>query len=127
MLIHRISIFECAGILKAYRSCVPHVHFDKTTKFTPIIQRVIDSVRAQDNHDNYHILLILTNGTISDLEETTQVRTVVYRLNKTREYLPQLFYIHLCMIRFFLIGFFSYLCILFITPFLSFSIIYRPS
>lgn len=67
-----IIVFHFLGVMDAYRSCVPKVHFDETAKFAPIIRRFKDGILTQNN--DYHILLVITHGYISDLEETREVR-----------------------------------------------------
>ncbi|XP_009075009.1 PREDICTED: copine-2-like, partial [Acanthisitta chloris] len=46
------------GIVQAYSACLPHIRFYGPTNFSPII-----------NHQ-YFILLIITDGVISDMDET---------------------------------------------------------
>ncbi|XP_035285222.1 copine-3-like [Anguilla anguilla] len=66
----------CAGIegvLEAYRSCLPHIQLYGPTNFSPIINHVARfAVRAaqQETASQYFVLLIITDGVITDLEET---------------------------------------------------------
>lgn len=61
------------GIVQAYSACLPHVRFYGPTNFSPIIQHVA-RFAAQAIHQEaaaqYFILLIITDGVISDMDET---------------------------------------------------------
>eukprot|EP01102_Stenamoeba_stenopodia_P020181 TRINITY_DN7784_c0_g1_i1.p1 TRINITY_DN7784_c0_g1~~TRINITY_DN7784_c0_g1_i1.p1 ORF type:complete len:557 (-),score=146.93 TRINITY_DN7784_c0_g1_i1:97-1767(-) len=67
---------ECAGvdgILKAYADCLQNVSLSGPTNFAPIIQQVINRASrdpAAVAGKKYFILLMLTDGAISDLNST---------------------------------------------------------
>ena len=46
------------------------IEFDGPTNFFPSIKRVCDIAEADKNTMNYHLLLILTDGQITDYRET---------------------------------------------------------
>ncbi|XP_059185178.1 copine-1 isoform X2 [Centropristis striata] len=61
------------GIVEAYRMVLPQVRLSGPTNFSPIISHVasIASQAAQDNTAaQYFVLLILTDGEITDLDQT---------------------------------------------------------
>ena len=60
------------GVLQAYNQILPTLEFAGPTNFSPIIEESIKAVRAgfQQNKMIYSILMILTDGLISDFQET---------------------------------------------------------
>eukprot|EP01040_Poterioochromonas_malhamensis_P007714 gene7715-8332_t len=61
------------GILKAYKESVTNVIFSGPTLFTPVISAtaaIADSLKCRQDRLRYQILLILTDGTINDMETT---------------------------------------------------------
>lgn len=60
-------------MLDAYRNCINQVQLYGPTNFAPVINHVAKI--AQNNRDGsgYFILLILTDGVITDMPETIQV------------------------------------------------------
>ena len=60
------------GVLDAYSRIMNRLEFSGPTNFAPIIRETIKAVSAgyQDNPMNYTILLIITDGLISDFNET---------------------------------------------------------
>jgi len=63
------------GILDAYYKCLSSVELSGPTNFAPVIRKACDkSVYLKDiQKDEYVILLILTDGEITDMDETIQV------------------------------------------------------
>ncbi|KAM6967971.1 copine-4 [Aplochiton taeniatus] len=69
---------ECAGIqgvVEAYQSCLPKLQLYGPTNIAPIIQKVARSA-SQETHTEeamqYFILLILTDGVITDMSDTRE-------------------------------------------------------
>ncbi|XP_041045084.1 copine-3-like isoform X2 [Carcharodon carcharias] len=63
------------GIADAYRSCLPQVKLYGPTNFSPIINHVgrfAAAAAQQPKASQYFILLIITDGVITDLDETRQ-------------------------------------------------------
>ncbi|MBN3285758.1 CPNE2 protein, partial [Polyodon spathula] len=61
------------GIVQAYSACLPHVRFYGPTNFSPIINHVArfaSQAVQQEVAAQYFILLIITDGVISDMDET---------------------------------------------------------
>lgn len=61
------------GIAQAYSACLPHIRFYGPTNFSPIINHVARfaaQATQQQTATQYFILLIITDGVISDMEET---------------------------------------------------------
>ena len=61
------------GVLQAYRTCLKRITLNGPSRFSPLIQKVIDDIKLEENNLKYHILLIVTNGVINDLQETINV------------------------------------------------------
>ena len=62
------------NILKIYRDCLlkNKITFSGPTEFTPLIKEVISRINKDDLFE-YHILMILTDGVINDLQETIDI------------------------------------------------------
>ncbi|XP_017654115.2 copine-2 isoform X2 [Nannospalax galili] len=60
------------GIAQAYSACLPHIRFYGPTNFSPIVNHVarFAAQATQQRTATYFILLIITDGVISDMEET---------------------------------------------------------
>uniref|UniRef100_A0AAY5EV92 Copine-3 n=1 Tax=Electrophorus electricus TaxID=8005 RepID=A0AAY5EV92_ELEEL len=61
------------GIVQAYSTCLPHIRFYGPTNFAPIISHVArfaSQAVQQDRASQYFTLLIITDGVISDMDET---------------------------------------------------------
>uniref|UniRef100_A0A8D2KTH4 Copine 2 n=1 Tax=Varanus komodoensis TaxID=61221 RepID=A0A8D2KTH4_VARKO len=61
------------GIAQAYSTCLPHIRFYGPTNFSPIINHVARfaaQATQQESAAQYFILLIITDGVISDMDET---------------------------------------------------------
>ncbi|XP_050990851.1 copine-2 isoform X1 [Labeo rohita] len=61
------------GIIQAYSNCLPHIRFYGPTNFAPIINHVArfaTQALQQDTAAQYFTLLIITDGVISDMDET---------------------------------------------------------
>ncbi|KAM4688446.1 copine-3 [Discoglossus pictus] len=63
------------GIVDAYRSCLPQVRLYGPTNFSPIINHVAKFASAatqQQTASQYFVLMIITDGVITDLDQTRQ-------------------------------------------------------
>ncbi|KAJ8047872.1 Copine-8 [Holothuria leucospilota] len=60
------------GIMQAYKACIQQVQLYGPTNFSPIINHVARFAHAYPDGSNYFILLIITDGVISDMEMTKQ-------------------------------------------------------
>uniref|UniRef100_A0A6I8S3F2 Copine-2 n=1 Tax=Xenopus tropicalis TaxID=8364 RepID=A0A6I8S3F2_XENTR len=61
------------GIIEAYSACLPNIRFYGPTNFSPIINHVARfaaQATQQEAAAQYFILLIITDGVISDMDET---------------------------------------------------------
>ncbi|CAO2581203.1 Cpne3 [Lemmus lemmus] len=61
------------GIIEAYRTCLPQIKLYGPTNFSPIINHVARFAAAatqQQTASQYFVLLIITDGVITDLDET---------------------------------------------------------
>ncbi|KAJ6666467.1 hypothetical protein lerEdw1_020190 [Lerista edwardsae] len=69
---------ECAGIqgvVEAYQNCLPKLQLYGPTNIAPIIQKVAKSASEETNSKEaaqYFILLILTDGVITDMADTRE-------------------------------------------------------
>ena len=62
------------NVLKVYRDCLRKniISFSEPTKFEPLLRKVISRI-DKNNPFEYHILMILTDGVIEDLQKTIDV------------------------------------------------------
>jgi hypothetical protein len=63
------EVYGVEGILSAYNSCVQKVQFFGPTYFHYVINSAAYCAN-RDKATNYYILLILTDGEITDMQET---------------------------------------------------------
>ncbi|XP_064409863.1 copine-3 isoform X1 [Latimeria chalumnae] len=71
------------GIVDAYRTCLPQVRLCGPTNFSPIITHVTRFAAAatsQQTASQYFVLLIITDGVITDLDQTRQAIVNASRL-----------------------------------------------
>ncbi|KAL1110298.1 hypothetical protein AAG570_008375 [Ranatra chinensis] len=61
-----------SGVLEAYRSCLRQIQLYGPTNFAPVINHVAKFAATYTDGSSYFILLILTDGVISDMQQTTQ-------------------------------------------------------
>lgn len=76
-LVKHIYLFHSyildAGVIEAYRRCLPLVQLFGPTNFAPMINHVARFAASHPSGDHYFILLILTDGAICDMHDTKQV------------------------------------------------------
>ncbi|KAK3801702.1 hypothetical protein RRG08_033888 [Elysia crispata] len=58
------------GILQAYHAALPRVQLYGPTNFSPVINHVARFAQASQDGSNYFVLLILTDGIITDMHQT---------------------------------------------------------
>jgi hypothetical protein len=61
------------GVLEAYRNCIRQVQLYGPTNFSPVINHVARFASTYRDGTSYFILLILTDGVITDMPQTVQV------------------------------------------------------
>lgn len=93
------NCFGIDGILQAYVNVFPHIQLSGPTNFAPIISRVISFAEQSKNGDKYFILLMITDGIITDMDNT------IAALRKASN-LPLLIFFFDFLIFFFLINYF---------------------
>ena len=64
------NIAYIEGIIKEYHNAINNVQFWGPTYFAPIIREMIKLIKNQKHKLKYHILMILTDGMIDDLDQT---------------------------------------------------------
>ena len=58
------------NIIKCYHQCMKKIFFSGPTHFAPLINRIIDDIKKQNDPKEYQILMILTDGIIQDMQNT---------------------------------------------------------
>ncbi|XP_071448762.1 copine-8-like [Hetaerina americana] len=61
-----------SGVLDAYHKCIRQVQLYGPTNFAPVIKHVANFAAAYRDGRNYFILLIITDGVITDMQKTVQ-------------------------------------------------------
>ena len=82
-------VADINGVLAAYKSCVHRVQLYGPTNFAPVIHHVSQFARQYADGSQYFILLIITDGVITDMPQTKEVSrrrsigevTAVYNLD----------------------------------------------
>ncbi|XP_069668660.1 copine-8-like [Periplaneta americana] len=71
---HPTNPYCCSitGVLEAYRNCIHKVQLHGPTNFSPVINHVARFASAFRDGSSYFILLILTDGVITDMPQTIQ-------------------------------------------------------
>jgi hypothetical protein len=67
------ATFLFIGVLEAYRNCIRQVQLYGPTNFSPVINHVARFASTYRDGSSYFILLILTDGVITDMAQTIQV------------------------------------------------------
>ena len=66
------NIQNIQGIIKAYHNAIRGVQLWGPTNFAPIIRSVNQIIKNSNNKLKYHILMILTDGMIDDIDNTIE-------------------------------------------------------
>ena len=64
-------------MVDAYQQCLPRIQLYGPTNFAPVIHHVANFARQSRNGSQYCILLIITDGVITDMPQTKQVRLYI--------------------------------------------------
>ena len=67
------EIYTIENVLKEYRNSFNFLQLAGPTNFYPMIKRVVDKIKNDNDTLRYHILLILTDGIINDLGPTKDI------------------------------------------------------
>ncbi|XP_042542365.1 copine-6 [Dipodomys spectabilis] len=73
---------EIAGVIASYRRCLPQIQLYGPTNVAPIINRVAEPAQREQSTGQatkYSVLLVLTDGVVSDMAET---RTAIVRASR---------------------------------------------
>ena len=64
------NIHTIDNVINEYHNCLRKIVLAGPTQFCPIIRRVIDTIKKENNPLNYNVLMILTDGIIVDQQDT---------------------------------------------------------
>lgn len=73
----------CVGVdevLESYSKVTPFIKLSGTTNFAPMINKAIEIV-TQNQRKEYHILLIITDGQVSETDEEETIQAIVKATN----------------------------------------------
>ena len=62
------------GVLAAYKGCISRIQLYGPTNFAPTILHVANIARQYTDGSQYFILLIITDGIITDMPQTKKVQ-----------------------------------------------------
>ncbi|CAL8088558.1 unnamed protein product [Orchesella dallaii] len=68
------------GVLEAYRNCIRQIQLYGPTNFAPIIKNVAALAKEHMEGQHYYVLLIITDGIITDMPDTTEAIVEASRL-----------------------------------------------
>ncbi|XP_076805584.1 copine-9-like [Clavelina lepadiformis] len=63
--------FGVHNLIEAYEACVKEVQFHEPTSFSPVIEKIREL--ALKNPKHYYILLMITDGVITDMQATREI------------------------------------------------------
>ena len=64
------EIYSIDNVIEEYKKCFKNIQLAGPTLFCPMVRKVIEDIKGENNPLKYHILLILTDGIILDMQET---------------------------------------------------------
>ena len=64
------EIYTIDNVIKEYHNCFRNIILAGPTEFCPLIKKVNETIKKENNPLNYHILMILTDGIIVDQQQT---------------------------------------------------------
>ena len=64
------DIYTIDNVINEYHNCFQNIILAGPTEFCPLIKKVNDKIRKENNQFKYHILMILTDGIIVDQQKT---------------------------------------------------------
>lgn len=68
-------------MVNAYHHCIRSVQLYGPTNFSPVINHVAKFAQAYQDGSQYFVLLIITDGVITDMHHTKQVLKIVFIRN----------------------------------------------
>ena len=63
------DIYTIDNVINEYHNCFDNIILAGPTEFCPLIEKVNDKIRKENNNLKYHILMILTDGIIVDQQK----------------------------------------------------------
>jgi hypothetical protein len=72
-----VLYFVTLGVLAAYKNCLSRIQLYGPTNFAPTINHVANIARNFTDGSQYFILLIITDGIITDMPQTKTVSLVL--------------------------------------------------
>ena len=70
--------FLFTGVLSSYKGCISHVQLYGPTNFAPTVNHVASIARQFKDGSQYFILLIITDGIITDMPQTRKVGRILH-------------------------------------------------
>ena len=68
-----MPLLTFSGVLGAYRTCIQRIQLYGPTNFAPTVNHVANIARNFTDGSQYFILLIVTDGIITDMPQTKSV------------------------------------------------------
>ena len=63
------EIYTIDKVIQEYRNCLRKIVFSRPIQFSPLIKKEINMIK-NENNSIYHVLMILTSGSLTDLPDT---------------------------------------------------------
>ena len=64
------EIYTIDNVIKHYHNCLKILSLSEPIQFCPVIRKEIEMITGENNLLIYHVLMILTSGSLTDLDET---------------------------------------------------------
>ena len=64
------NIKSVNNIIKEYHKCLDRIKLSYPTYFAPLINKIINEIKKEEDILEYHVLMILTDGIIDDYQDT---------------------------------------------------------
>ena len=64
------NIYTIDNVIKNYHNCLNEIELSEPTYFSPIINKINEMIKENNNNYQYNILLILTDGILNDVKNT---------------------------------------------------------
>ena len=64
------EIYTLDDVINQYHNCLKILSLSEPIKFSPLIKKEIEMIKSENNLLIYHVLMILTSGSLTDLNDT---------------------------------------------------------
>lgn len=66
------EVVGVAGIFEAYKKTLENIELSGPTLLSPVFEKAIELIKKKNRDNKFHIMLILTDGVVDDMEKTKE-------------------------------------------------------